>query len=93
MNIKRFFHAVSFIALAAVLTACGKSVEGSYTITSEIAKGGKLTLGKETYVFSTGAAGKYEVSGDSVIFSGPFGKVMKIDGKNLVNENFRFERD
>ncbi|WNW10490.1 hypothetical protein RRX38_04765 [Pseudomonas sp. DTU_2021_1001937_2_SI_NGA_ILE_001] len=77
-----------------LLAACGKSVEGTYTVASGPVKGVKLTLGKEKFSFETGASGTYEVSGDNVIFTGmTFNGTMHIEGKNLVNDKWRFERD
>jgi hypothetical protein len=52
-----------------------------------------VTLGKETFAFSSGANGKYEVSDGKVIFSSfNFSEVMKIEGDKLVNEKFEFTR-
>ena len=94
MDIRSFLRPAVILLAATLLVACGKSVEGTYTTTEGSVKGIKVTLGKETFSFATGASGTYEVSGENVIFSGQtFTGTMRIEGKDLVNDKWRFQRD
>ncbi|WP_110946485.1 hypothetical protein [Pseudomonas bohemica] len=94
MKSNSFWKAVPIALTAALLAACGNSVEGTYTMVKGPVKGVKLTLGKNTFSMDSGASGNYEVSGDNVIFTGyTFAGTMHLEGKDLVNENFRFNRD
>ncbi|WP_095053638.1 hypothetical protein [Pseudomonas sp. Irchel s3b2] len=94
MNIRSYLRPTAVLLAATFLVACGKSIEGTYTTTEGPVKGIKVTLGKETFSFATGASGTYEVSGENVIFSGQtFTGTMHIEGKDLVNEKWRFQRN
>lgn len=94
MKLNSFWKATPLILASALLAACGNSVEGTYTTVSGPVTGVKVTLGKSTFSFSSGASGTYEVSGDNVIFSGQtFTGTMHLEGKDLVNEKWRFKRD
>lgn len=92
-----FIHAATVSVFIFMLSACSNAntVEGTYTISEGPAgKGVIVTLGKESFVFSSGANGTYEVSGDNVIFSGTtFTGSMKIRGSDLVNEKWHFSKN
>lgn len=94
MKLNSSWKAAPIVLAAALLTACGQSVEGVYTIVSGPVTGVKVTMGKNSFSFDSGATGSYEISGDNVIFSGyTFTGTMHIEGKDLVNEKWRFKRD
>lgn len=94
LKTKSFWKTTSIFVASALLAACGNSVEGTYTTVSGPVKGVKVTIGKSTFSFDSGASGTYEVSGDNVIFSGStFTGTMHLEGKDLVNEKWRFKRD
>ena len=93
MNLKVVALLVSVLACALMLIACSKSVEGTYNVVKPPFDGVTITLGKNTFAFSKGASGTYEVNGDTVIFTGArFGGAMKIEGDALVNDVWRFEK-
>ncbi len=86
-----FFSAILFSML---LAACGQSIEGTYKVTNGPVQGITVTLGKNTFAFSSGASGTYEVSGKNVIFTGmTFAGSMRIEGADLVNEKWRFTKE
>lgn len=76
------------------LASCGsKSVEGTYNVTNAPVKGIVATFGKNSFSFSSGASGNYEVSGDTVILSGmSVTGTYKIEGDKLVGDQFSFVR-
>lgn len=76
-----------------VLSGCGNSVEGTYTITDGPVKGAVVTLGEDSFSFSSGASGTYEVSGEKVIFSGlTFSGTMRLENGDLINEKWHFSK-
>lgn len=94
--ISKLRAAATPVLLCLVLAACGKSVEGTYKVSavSGSAPNATVTLGKNSFAFSEGASGTYEVSGDRVVFSGlTFSGVMKIEGDQLINEKWRFTKE
>lgn len=94
MNIRTFLQPPAVLLSASLLIACDQSVEGTYTTTEGPVKGITVTLGKETFSFATGASGSYEVNGENVIFTGQtFTGTMHINGKDLVNDKWRFKRE
>lgn len=94
MKLKSFWKAAPIVLAAVLLAGCGNSVEGTYTMVKGPVKGVKLTMGKDTFSMDSGASGNYEVSGKNVIFTGyTFTGTMHLEGKDLVNDKFRFNRD
>lgn len=85
---------ISIFMAFLVLAGCRNSVEGRYTAVSGPVTGVKVILAKNTFSFSSGANGTYEVSGNDVVFSGyTFTGTMHRDGQDLVNDKWRFKRD
>lgn len=80
--------------MAMLLSSCGpKSVEGTYNVTHAPVPGIVATFGKNSFSFSSGASGNYEVSGDTVILTGmSVTGTYKIDGDKLVGDQFTFVR-
>ena len=79
------------LAGAMALTACGKSVKGTYNMVNGPSPGIVATFGDKTFALSSGASGNYEVSGDTVILSGmSMAGSYKIDGNKLVGDRFSF---
>lgn len=93
MTIRTRLSAALLMPLAAAsLASCGsKSVEGTYNVTNAPAPGIVATFGKNSFSFSSGASGNYEVSGDKVILTGDsVTGTYKIEGSKLVGEQFTF---
>ena len=93
MTIRTRFVAAMLMPIAAIsLASCGsKSVEGTYNVTSAPVQGIVATFGKNSFSFSSGASGNYEVSGDKVILPGdPVSGTYKIEGGKLVGDQFTF---
>lgn len=90
----RFFAAVLMPIVAVSLASCGsKSVEGTYNVTDAPVQGIVATFGKNSFSFSSGASGNYEVSGDKVILTGdPVSGAYRIEGDKLVGDQFTFVR-
>ena len=94
----RFLRLLVLFASVLLVTACSRepSVKGTYVISKGPLTGVMVTLGKETYSFSTGASGNYEVSDGKVIFAAGagsrFSEVMNIEGGNLVNDTWEFTK-
>jgi len=78
--------------LAALLAGCGsRSVAGTYNVVDAPVKGATVTFGNESFSFSTGASGRYEVSGDQVILTGDMvSGTFRRDGDRLVGDRFTF---
>jgi hypothetical protein len=89
----RFAAAMLMPIMAMSLSSCGsKSVEGTYNVTHAPVPG-IATFGKNSFSFSSGASGNYEVSGDKVILTGmSVTGTYKIDGDKLVGDEFTFVR-
>ena len=95
MTIRTRFAAAMLMPIAAVsLASCGsKSVEGTYNVTKAPVPGIVATFGKNSFSFSSGASGDYEVSGDTVILTGmSVTGTYKIDADKLVGDQFTFVR-
>jgi hypothetical protein len=95
MMIRTRLAAVMLVPIMAVsLTSCGsKSVEGTYNVTNAPVQGVVATFGKNSFSFSSGASGNYEVSGDKVILTGmSVTGTYRINGDRLVGDQFTFVR-
>ena len=95
MTIRTRFATAMLMSIAAVsLASCGsKSVEGTYNVTNAPVQGVVATFGKNSFSFSSGASGSYEISGDKVILSGmSVTGTYKIEGDKLVGDQFTFVR-
>ena len=90
----RFAAAMLMPIVAVSLASCGsKSVEGTYNVTKAPVPGIVATFGKNSFTFSSGASGNYEVSGDTVILTGmSVTGTYKIEGDKLVGDQFTFVR-
>lgn len=88
----RFVTAMLMPIMAVALASCGtKSVEGNYNVTNAPVSGIVATFGKNSFSFSSGASGNYEVSGDKVILTGsPVAGAYTIKGDTLVGDKFTF---
>uniref|UniRef100_UPI001C2D24EA hypothetical protein n=1 Tax=Sphingomonas bacterium TaxID=1895847 RepID=UPI001C2D24EA len=77
---------------ALLLVACGaRSVAGTYNVVNAPFKGAVVTFGKDSFSFSTGASGRYEVSDGKVILTGDMvSGTYRIDGDKLVGDQFIF---
>ena len=82
----------TLMVMALALGSCGQqSVEGTYDVTNSPVTGVVATFGKDSFTFSSGASGRYEVSGDKVILSGDsVTGTYQIEGKKLVGNQFTF---
>ena len=81
------------VSIAALLVAsCGsRSIEGTYNVDKSPVPGTTATFGKDTFVFSTGASGHYEIIGSKVILTGDsVTGTYAIEGKKLVGDQFTF---
>lgn len=93
MTIRTRFPIAILMPIAAFsLAACGsKSVEGTYNVTNAPVQGVVATFGKNSFSFSSGASGNYEVSGDKVILTGmSVTGTYRIEGDKLVGDQFTF---
>lgn len=82
----------TLMVMALALGSCGRrSVEGTYDVTNSPVPGVVATFGKDSFSFSSGASGRYEVNGDKVILSGDsVTGTYQIEGKKLVGSQFTF---
>ena len=88
MSMKRLWLV---LAGAMALTACGKSVKGTYNMVNAPVPGVVATFGDKTFSLSSGASGNYEVSGDTVILSGmSLTGSYRIEGGKLVGDPYSF---
>ena len=88
----RFAAAMLMPIMGVSLASCGaKSVEGTYNVTNTPVPGIVATFGKNSFSFSSGASGNFEISGDKVILTGMSvtGTYKIVDGK-LVGDQFTF---
>ena len=95
MTIRTRFATAMLMPIAVVsLASCGsKSVEGTYNVTNAPVQGVVATFGKNSFSFSSGASGNYEVSGDQVILTGmSVTGTYRIEGDKLVGDRFTFVR-
>jgi hypothetical protein len=94
MAIFRLASIISTVLLSLVVAACSQSLEGTYKVTRGPVQGITVSLGKNSFAFSSGASGTYEISGKNVVFTGmTFAGTMKIEGADLINEKWRFTKE
>jgi hypothetical protein len=88
----RLIGAMLMPIVAVSLASCGsKSIEGTYNATNTPMQGIVVTFGKNSFSFSSGASGNYEVSGDKVILTGmSVTGTYTIKGNTLVGDQFTF---